>query len=79
MPFDILAQVEGIGIGILVVFPAFRQRGYDLVFRIVRRKAGEDQGIDLAMLIQGGVDAGIVAAGVYQGIGLRGARAAGAG
>ena len=55
MPFDILAQVEGVGIGILVVFPAFRQRGYDLVFRIVRRKAGEDQGIDLAMLIQGGV------------------------
>ena len=31
------------------------------------------------MLIQGGVDAGIVAAGVYQGVVLRGVRAAGAG
>ena len=37
MPFNILAEVEGIGIGILVVFPAFRQRGYDLIVCIVRR------------------------------------------
>ena len=73
VPGNALRQIEGIGQRVGVVIPALRQTGNDLSVAVVVGKAVEQQHIDLAVLVHGGVDAGIVAAAVHQ----RGAAALG--
>ena len=48
----------------LIVFPRFSQTGNDLVAAVVGGQTAEEQHVDLAVLIHGGVDAGVVAAAV---------------
>ena len=64
MPLHAVAQVEGVGAGALIVFPRFSQTGNDLVAAVVGGQTAEEQHVDLAVLIHGGVDAGVVAAAV---------------
>ena len=65
VPGDALGQMEGIGHRVGVVVPALCQPGHDLARAVVVGQAVEQQHVDLAVLVHGGVDAGIVAAAVH--------------
>ena len=67
MPLHALRQVEGVGAGVLVEGPALRQAGDDAVAAVVGGEAVEEENVDLAVLVHGRIDAGIVAAGIDQG------------
>ena len=71
VPLDPVSDVEGVGAGLLVVLPALRQAGRHLVVPVVGGQAVEEQGVDLAVLVHSGVDAGIIRAAVDQGAPLR--------
>ena len=61
-----LGQVEGVGVSGLVIIPALGQTGHHVVIGVVGGQAIEDEQVDLAMLVDGRIDAGVVAAAVYQ-------------
>ena len=70
VPGHALLEVEGIGVGCLIQLPRFRQAGYHLVILVVSGQPVKEQGVDLPVLVQGGVDAGVVVAAVDQGVGF---------
>ena len=70
VPLDALLQVEGIGQAFRVIFPGSGQPGNDVILAVVVGQAVKEQHIDLAVLVHGGVDAGIVAGAVDNGAGL---------
>ena len=70
VPGNARTDVEGVGKGVGIVIPAFRQARHHLVVRIVGSQAVKEQQVDLAMLVHGRVDAGVVDASVDQGGGL---------
>ena len=67
MPPDALPEMEGVRAGVRVEIPGFGQAGDDLIFPIVRGKAIEEQEIDFTVFVQGGIDPGIITAGVNEG------------
>ena len=81
MPLHALAQVEGISIGLLVIVPRLGEAGDNLVVAVVGGQAVEEQEVDLAVFIHGGIDARIVGGAVDKGgaAAARGASAASAG
>ena len=67
VPGNARTDVEGISAGIGIVVPAFRQARHHLILGIVGGETVEQQQVDLAMLVHGRVDAGVVDASVDQG------------
>ena len=70
VPGHALLEVEGVGVGGLIQIPGFRQTGHHLVVLVVGGQPVKEQGVDLPVLVQGGVDAGVVVAAVDQGVGF---------
>lgn len=70
VPSHILTEVEGVGVGVLVQLPGFCQTGHHLVVLVVAGQSVKEQGVDLPVLVQGGVDAGVVVAAIDQGVGF---------
>ena len=79
VPLDVLLQIEGVGAARLVKGPALGQAGDHLVLAVMGGEAVEEQDVDLSVLVHGGVDPGVVAAGVNQRIACGGASASAAG
>ena len=66
VPLHVLLQMEGVGEALFIVVPGLRQAGYHLIVAVVGGQAVEDQDVDLAVLVHGRVDAGVVAGRVGQ-------------
>ena len=62
----VFLQMEGVGVALRVVVPALGQTRNHVVLRVVSRQTVEQQQVDLAMLVEGGIDAGVVAAAIDQ-------------
>lgn len=67
MPFDALLQLKRIGMGSFIIAPALCKAGNYVIIGVVGGKAVEQKQIDLSMLVQRRVDAGIIAASIDQG------------
>ena len=66
MPLYTFFQMEGIGAGILIKFPALCQSRYDLIVTVMTGQSVKNQDIDLSVLIHRRIDSRIIAASVYE-------------
>ena len=66
MPLYTFFQMEGIGAGILIKFPALCQSRYDLIVTVMTGQSVKNQDIDLSVLIHRRIDSRIISASVYE-------------
>ena len=61
VPLDALSDMEGVGIGALIVLPTFGQTGNNLILAIMGGQSVKQQHIDLAVLIHSRIDSCVIA------------------